>query len=126
MMATPVNTTAPPVSTAGAGRSPRSKILETIVTTGKTDEEAYELLIAMGLPIRQKKKKIEESAEDTVTGIENTPPEIHDEDKADETPIDAVEMASDVGDNKEETSELLRNRRKHSYDYYTNLVQPIK
>ena len=34
-----------------------------IVTTGKTDEEAYELLVAMGLPIRQKKKKIEESFE---------------------------------------------------------------
>jgi len=34
-----------------------------IVTTGKTDEEAYELLIAMGFPIRQKKKKIEEGAE---------------------------------------------------------------
>ena len=35
----------------------------TIVTTGKTDEEAYELLIAMGLPIRQKKNKLEEAAE---------------------------------------------------------------
>ena len=34
----------------------------TIVTTGKTDEEAYELLIAMGLPIRQKKNKLEEAA----------------------------------------------------------------
>ena len=34
-----------------------------IVTTGKTDEEAYELLVAMGLPIRQKRKKIEEGAE---------------------------------------------------------------
>ena len=34
-----------------------------IVTTGKTDEEAYELLVAMGLPVRQKKKKIEEGAE---------------------------------------------------------------
>tara|TARA_B110000438_G_C15767146_1_gene630169 strand:- start:244 stop:840 length:597 start_codon:yes stop_codon:yes gene_type:complete len=34
-----------------------------IVTTGQTDEEAYELLIAMGLPIRQKTKKIEEGAE---------------------------------------------------------------
>lgn len=34
-----------------------------IVTTGETDEEAYELLVAMGLPIRQKKKKIEEGAE---------------------------------------------------------------
>ena len=34
-----------------------------IVTTGKTDEEAYELLVALGLPIRQKKKKIEEGAE---------------------------------------------------------------
>jgi large subunit ribosomal protein L5 len=60
-----------------------------IVTTGKTDEEAYELLIAMGLPIRQKKKEIEVDAEDT----------------ADETQIDEVEMASDVEDNKEETSE---------------------
>jgi len=29
----------------------------TIVTTGQTDEEAYELLVAMGLPIRQKRKK---------------------------------------------------------------------
>ena len=34
-----------------------------IVTTGKTDEEGYELLVAMGLPIRQKKKKIEEGTE---------------------------------------------------------------
>ena len=34
----------------------------TIVTTGKTDEEAYELLIAMGLPIRKKKNKLEEAA----------------------------------------------------------------
>jgi large subunit ribosomal protein L5 len=34
-----------------------------IVTTGKTDEEAYKLLVAMGLPIRQKRKKIEEGAE---------------------------------------------------------------
>ena len=34
-----------------------------IVTTGRTDEEAYELLVALGLPIRQKKKKIEEGAE---------------------------------------------------------------
>jgi len=28
-----------------------------IVTTGETDEEAYELLVALGLPIRQKKKE---------------------------------------------------------------------
>ena len=34
-----------------------------IVTTGETDEEAYELLVAIGVPIRQKKKKIEEGAE---------------------------------------------------------------
>ena len=34
-----------------------------IVTTGETDEEAYELLVSLGLPIRQKKKKIEEGAE---------------------------------------------------------------
>ena len=34
-----------------------------IVTTGKTDGEAYELLVAIGLPIRQKRKKIEEGAE---------------------------------------------------------------
>ena len=34
-----------------------------IVTTGETDEEAYELLVALGLPIRQKKKKIEEGVE---------------------------------------------------------------
>ena len=34
----------------------------TIVTTGQTDEEAYELLVAMGLPIRQKRKKAEEVA----------------------------------------------------------------
>ena len=34
-----------------------------IVTTGEMDEEAYELLVALGLPIRQKKKKIEEGAE---------------------------------------------------------------
>ena len=35
----------------------------TIVTTGKTDEEAYELLVAMGLPIRQKRNKVAEEAE---------------------------------------------------------------
>jgi len=29
-----------------------------IVTTGETDEEAYELLVAIGVPIRQKKKEI--------------------------------------------------------------------
>ena len=34
----------------------------TIVTTGQTDEEAYELLIAIGLPIRQNRNKVEESA----------------------------------------------------------------
>ena len=34
-----------------------------IVTTGKTDEEAYELLIALGLPIRKKKKNKNEEAE---------------------------------------------------------------
>ena len=34
-----------------------------IVTSGSTDEEAYELLVALGLPIRQKKKKLEEGAE---------------------------------------------------------------
>ena len=34
-----------------------------IVTSSATDEEAYELLIALGLPIRQKKKKLEEGAE---------------------------------------------------------------
>ena len=76
-----------------------------IVTTGKTDEEAYELLIAMGFPIRQKKKKIEEGAEDPVEGFENTPAEMQDEDKTDETPIDEVEMGTDVEDNKEEISE---------------------
>ena len=76
-----------------------------IVTTGKTDEEAYELLIAMGLPIRQKKKTIEEGTEDAVEGIEIAPAEMQDEDKADETPIDEVEMVSDVEENKEEISE---------------------
>jgi len=35
----------------------------TIVTTGKTDEEAYELLVAMGLPIRQKRNKVKEVVE---------------------------------------------------------------
>tara|TARA_Y100001970_G_C14251681_1_gene872331 strand:- start:2030 stop:2620 length:591 start_codon:yes stop_codon:yes gene_type:complete len=35
----------------------------TIVTNAKTDDEAYELLVAMGLPIRQKRKKINEGAE---------------------------------------------------------------
>ena len=35
----------------------------TIVTTGQTDEEAYELLVEMGLPIRQKRNKEEEVAE---------------------------------------------------------------
>ena len=34
-----------------------------IVTTGETDEEAYELLVAMGLPINQRKKRIEEGSE---------------------------------------------------------------
>ena len=34
-----------------------------IVTTGKTDEEAFELLIAMGFPIHQRKNKLEEGAE---------------------------------------------------------------
>ena len=34
----------------------------TIVTSAHTDEEAYELLILMGLPIRLKKNKIEEVA----------------------------------------------------------------
>ena len=34
-----------------------------IVTSSATDEEAYELLIALGLPIRQKKKKLEEGTE---------------------------------------------------------------
>jgi len=35
----------------------------TIVTSGKTDEEAYELLFAMGLPIRRKRNTIETGAE---------------------------------------------------------------
>lgn len=35
----------------------------TIVTTGQTDEEAYELLIAMGLPIRKKRNKLEKDTE---------------------------------------------------------------
>ena len=34
-----------------------------IVTTGKTDEEAYELLIALGFPIRQKRKNPDEGVE---------------------------------------------------------------
>ena len=34
-----------------------------IITSSETDEEAYELLVALGLPIRQKKKKLEEGAE---------------------------------------------------------------
>ena len=34
-----------------------------IVTSSATDEEAYELLVALGLPIHQKKKKLEEGAE---------------------------------------------------------------
>ena len=34
-----------------------------IVASSATDEEAYELLVALGLPIRQKKKKLEEGAE---------------------------------------------------------------
>jgi len=34
----------------------------TIVTTGQTDEEAYKLLLAMGLPIRKKRNKVEEEA----------------------------------------------------------------
>ena len=35
----------------------------TIVTSAHTDEEAYELLILMGLPIKQKKNKIDEVVE---------------------------------------------------------------
>jgi len=35
----------------------------TIVTTGQTDEEAYGLLVSMGLPIRQKRNQVEEAAE---------------------------------------------------------------
>ena len=34
-----------------------------VVTSGETDEEAYEQLVSMGLPIRQKKKILEEGAE---------------------------------------------------------------
>ena len=34
-----------------------------VVTSGQTDEEAYELLLAIGLPIRKKRQKIEEGAE---------------------------------------------------------------
>ena len=34
-----------------------------VVTSGENDEEAYELLVSMGLPIRQKKKILEEGAE---------------------------------------------------------------
>ena len=34
-----------------------------IVTSSATDEEAYELFVALGLPIRHKKKKLEEGAE---------------------------------------------------------------
>ena len=34
-----------------------------VVTSGETDEEACELLVSMGLPIRQKKKILEEGAE---------------------------------------------------------------
>lgn len=34
-----------------------------IITSSKTDDEAYELLIALGLPIRKKKKKIEQVVE---------------------------------------------------------------
>ena len=34
-----------------------------VVTSGETDEEAYELLVSMGMPIRQKKKISEEGVE---------------------------------------------------------------
>ena len=34
-----------------------------VVTSGETDEEAYELLVSMGIPIRQKKKISEEGIE---------------------------------------------------------------
>ena len=34
-----------------------------VVTSGENDEEAYELLVSMGLPIRKKKKILEEGAE---------------------------------------------------------------
>ncbi len=35
----------------------------TIVTSGQTDEEAFELLVSLGFPIRQKKKEVAEGAE---------------------------------------------------------------
>ena len=35
----------------------------TIVTSGQTDEEAYELLLSVGLPIRKKKVVEKEEAE---------------------------------------------------------------
>ena len=35
-----------------------------VVTSGETDEEAYELLVSMGMPIRQKKKISEEGVEE--------------------------------------------------------------
>ena len=34
-----------------------------VVTSGETDEEAYELLVSMGMPLRQKKKISEEGVE---------------------------------------------------------------
>ena len=55
---------------------------------------------------KEEVKTGEESvSEDSVEGIEDTPAEMKDEDKADEIMIDEVEIASDVEDNKEETSE---------------------
>ena len=61
-------------------------------------------IIAMGLPIRQKKKKIEVDSEEIKEGIEDTVEEMQDEDKTDAASIDEVTMASDIEENKEETS----------------------
>ena len=58
---------------------------------------------------KEEVKTGEESvSKDSIEGIENTPAEMQDEDKADETLIDEVEMVSDVEDNKEETSKEER------------------
>ena len=42
----------------------------TIVTSGKTDDEAYELLIELGMPIKEKRTKEEVQAEEAAAAIE--------------------------------------------------------
>ncbi len=85
--------------------------LKILATDGgdKKEEKSKEEETPEKKPVKADKEKVkagEESvSEDSVEGIENTPAEMQDEDKADETPIEEIEVASDVDDNKEETFE---------------------